>query len=503
MLFRKLCDMVHCIVLSESSERDNMKFCYHGTMQFLSKTPLMQLHKRYQSLLSFVLEPINPQEREAAVLCVNISLIVGSISLLVTPLYYVFLHSAVHLVVGFVYAGLTLCTPLLLRASRSLVLIMHYFIALLALVIVIFCGMMGGITSPVISCLYVLPVHAMIALGQRAMVAWIGIVLVILLAFGMLPLMGITLTPVVDESFAPLTVMITFVVVVGTIAIVMKVANDARLRSQRLLEMEKEVVQRANAELDSMNEQLVDQNNRLTALNEEKNSVMGVLAHDLRNPLSHILFFSAALRRNHETKLTDEDIDRYATMIHEGAERMNALIQHLLEAHRLETQTTEVKLQRALLNRVLPSLIAQHEAAAAAKGMVIVLRLPEDELCVEIDEMLFAQVVDNLLSNAIKYATLNSEIQVQADRTIDTVQLSVRNEGRGIAPEELPKLFQKFSRLSTTPTGNEDSVGLGLAIVKHCVERMRGRIWCESVFGVSATFIAELPLLDATDDTLY
>ncbi|HYF01793.1 MAG TPA: ATP-binding protein, partial [Patescibacteria group bacterium] len=69
----------------------------------------------------------------------------------------------------------------------------------------------------------------------------------------------------------------------------------------------------------------------------------------------------------------------------------------------------------------------------------------------------------------------------------------IKDSGPGIHPDEMPKLFGKFQRLSSRPTGNENSTGLGLAIVKKLVETMKGRVWCESKYGVGSTFIVEIP----------
>jgi signal transduction histidine kinase len=104
-----------------------------------------------------------------------------------------------------------------------------------------------------------------------------------------------------------------------------------------------------------------------------------------------------------------------------------------------------------------------------------------------------------LLSNALKYSPQGGKIFVGVELKLPAVRVSVRDEGVGIAPEEMNRLFQKFSRLSTKTTAGEESTGLGLAIVKHSVERLGGRVWCESDFGKGATFLVELPLHNESD----
>jgi signal transduction histidine kinase len=115
------------------------------------------------------------------------------------------------------------------------------------------------------------------------------------------------------------------------------------------------------------------------------------------------------------------------------------------------------------------------------------------------DEPLLYQVFDNLISNAIKYSPLEKRVWVSA--SVELVEgfgqcfiTRFKDEGNGIAQDEMPRLFGKFARLSAQPTGNESSTGLGLSIVKKLVEAMKGRVWCESEYGNGATFIVALPV---------
>jgi signal transduction histidine kinase len=103
------------------------------------------------------------------------------------------------------------------------------------------------------------------------------------------------------------------------------------------------------------------------------------------------------------------------------------------------------------------------------------------------------QVLDNLVSNVVKYSPHGTRAYVRVKRNAEAVRVEVQDEGEGISPEDMKKLFGKFARLSAQPTGGEHSTGLGLSIVKKMVEAMNGKVWCESEFGNGATFIVELP----------
>jgi signal transduction histidine kinase len=104
------------------------------------------------------------------------------------------------------------------------------------------------------------------------------------------------------------------------------------------------------------------------------------------------------------------------------------------------------------------------------------------------------QVLDNIISNAVKYSPHRKNIFIRLKSSSEAVRIEIQDEGPGISPDDMQKLFGKFARLSARPTGGEHSTGLGLSIVKKMVEAMNGRVWCESELGKGATFIVELPI---------
>jgi signal transduction histidine kinase len=109
------------------------------------------------------------------------------------------------------------------------------------------------------------------------------------------------------------------------------------------------------------------------------------------------------------------------------------------------------------------------------------------------DEQMLNQILDNIFSNALKYSPHGKSIFVRVESRETVVRVEIQDEGEGISPEDMTKLFGKFARLSARPTGGEHSTGLGLSIVKKMVEAMNGKVWCESEVGKGATFIVELP----------
>jgi signal transduction histidine kinase len=135
----------------------------------------------------------------------------------------------------------------------------------------------------------------------------------------------------------------------------------------------------------------------------------------------------------------------------------------------------------------------EHEALAARKRLTIDTADARGPVEVRADPGATRQVIDNLISNALKYSPVGARVRVALCGAGGTVRFEVRDEGPGIAPTDLPKLFTKYARLGGRPTGGESSVGLGLSIVRQLVDSMAGRVWCESEFGRGTTFIVELP----------
>jgi signal transduction histidine kinase len=130
---------------------------------------------------------------------------------------------------------------------------------------------------------------------------------------------------------------------------------------------------------------------------------------------------------------------------------------------------------------------------AAWKKIQINSKLKTDCCYAWTDRVAVAVVLDNLLSNALKFSDNGKQVWVDVTADPDHVTCTVRDEGRGFSPEDMARLFQKGVRLSNTPTGGETTLGFGLAIAREIIEKLGGRIWCESQPGQGASFHVRLP----------
>lgn len=235
---------------------------------------------------------------------------------------------------------------------------------------------------------------------------------------------------------------------------------------------------------------------QLKALNNEKTEILSIVSHDLKNPLNAIMGFGEMIMNGEELGLTKENYAVLGREICNVSGRMSKLINNLLDIQAVESGKIEINLVSVNVASILAASVSEIESLAKAKHIVIVNEAfdadPSHELQMLVDEVFFHQIMENILSNAVKYSPNGKCIWVRSAKHHDKVRIAVQDEGPGISSEEIPLLFQKFTKLSARPTNGEDSTGLGLAIVQKLVHAMNGQVWCESEQGKGATFVLEL-----------
>jgi signal transduction histidine kinase len=232
----------------------------------------------------------------------------------------------------------------------------------------------------------------------------------------------------------------------------------------------------------------------LSELNTEKNEILGIVSHDLRNPITVISGFAQLLRDDDPPQPKRHN---YAHSIYTTSAQMLELVGKLLDVNRLESGKIVPSLIPVDVAECTERLCERYFSRAKAKLLALHYSCEAEQTTVLTDEQLLEQVLDNLISNAVKYSPPNTTIRITIANTVTDskqhLRISVADQGQGISAEDMPHLFGKFARLSAQPTGGESSTGLGLAIVKKLVELMQGRVWCESSLGNGAVFSVELP----------
>jgi two-component system, sensor histidine kinase LadS len=236
--------------------------------------------------------------------------------------------------------------------------------------------------------------------------------------------------------------------------------------------------------------ELHQQNEELTALNIEKNELMGIVSHDLKNPIGAVRGYAELIENQ---ILTGDEVLFASGKILQVSDRMLELVKNLLDMNQLESGGLQLNMVSFDISPVVEAVVYQYRISAEAKHIMLHFSNEAGESVISADEQALMQVLDNLVSNVVKYSPHGRRADVRVKRNADAVRVEVQDEGEGISPEDMKKLFGKFARLSAQPTGGEHSTGLGLSIVKRMVEAMNGRVWCESELGRGATFIVELP----------
>lgn len=257
-----------------------------------------------------------------------------------------------------------------------------------------------------------------------------------------------------------------------------------------------------NAILRDLNENLerkvVERTFELERRNAEKSRILGIAAHDLKNPLNGIiglakLLLAAAQDKKEKALSVRKKCQTYLPLIAGSAKKMFDIIDDLLSAEVIESGNLNLKEEHCDLCELAHTVVELNRAQANGKNICI--HLTSSESCViRTDVNRMREIMDNLISNAVKYSSHGTNVWVKIEREKKRVRFSVRDEGPGLTENDKRLVFGPFQKLSARPTGGESSTGLGLSIVKHLVEMQKGKVWVESVHGQGAIFIVEMPL---------
>lgn len=261
--------------------------------------------------------------------------------------------------------------------------------------------------------------------------------------------------------------------------------------------------ERSAARLDDVNAKLEDQMEEVQMLSEHlystnlsleaaldkaeqatraREDVLGVVAHDLRNPL-HLLMITTEMLA--DTGLSREKRDQLIGVMHRSARRMNRLIDDLLEIVRQEAGQMKLEMENVAAATIMAHAAEMFQNVASDKAVSLRVEECPSDVVVKADAERVMQVLSNLMGNAVKFVGSGGSVVLKCEPRGGEVEFSVSDSGPGIAPEDLARLFEKFWQRRRS---DKRGVGLGLAIAKGIVEAHGGRIWAESEVGVGSTF---------------
>jgi signal transduction histidine kinase len=231
------------------------------------------------------------------------------------------------------------------------------------------------------------------------------------------------------------------------------------------------------------------------AMDRAKNNFIATISHELRTPLTVLSGTSELLLRNMVGQLSDEQRPLIESM-RKHTMTMNALLNNVITIANLESGTLSLDLAPVGLSGVLDGVIWPIRAALSAKGLDLVIDLPEDLPEIVADEPQLRIVLHQLLDNARRY-TDRGCVAVRATHQLNRVRVDIADTGRGISSDFSEHLFTRFARGSEGINSSERGIGLGLAIARELIERQEGEIWLDHTSDQGSTFSFTLPCIQA------
>ena len=256
------------------------------------------------------------------------------------------------------------------------------------------------------------------------------------------------------------------------------------------------------AEKDREARALAQVNEELRRLDELKSEFLAMVSHELRTPLTAIVGYSRLLLRQAHGTLSPKQLE-HQEAIFRGAQRLNDLINDLLDVSRLEAGRIELTPRSLELPHVVEQVGTVVTAAAQARRIQVRTLLPSDLPAVQADPSRLQQILVNLVGNAIKFSTPGGEVRILAGRQRDQVWVAVEDDGVGIARDELTRIWDPFYQVEAPMRRRHGGSGLGLAIVRRLVELHGGVVRAESEGeGRGSRFTFTLPIAVMPADTV-
>lgn len=230
---------------------------------------------------------------------------------------------------------------------------------------------------------------------------------------------------------------------------------------------------------------------QLLELNKEKDEILSIAAHDLKNPLHSILLKTELVKINCQKNDINQS-NKLLDSVEIDIKRMSDLISNLLDIAKLESGTNEKIIQVFDLSNSLEKKLSQYTIIAQKKQINLNAEI-EKTIEIQSDHILFDQIIDNLLSNAIKYTHPNKSVKLTLKTFENNCKVVIEDQGVGIESFELEHIFKKFSKLSSKPTAGESSTGLGMSIVKKLCDLLDIKISIESELNIGTKIELEIP----------
>jgi signal transduction histidine kinase len=250
----------------------------------------------------------------------------------------------------------------------------------------------------------------------------------------------------------------------------------------------------ADEAMEKLMEEINQQNQKLKELDNAKDEMLEIISHELRTPLTSILGFVELLSTN-DSNLKEEQKD-HMRILKRNTQRLNQLVETILNINKLELGKVLLDIKSFDFQQLINSVLEELYYRIKQKMHRICLDIPPN-FKIRADEELIHQVISNLITNAIKYTPDRGTISIKGKKHGIKLLFSIKDTGIGMDREDLPKLFQKFERISYQEEkrlGDVKGIGLGLYLSKKIIELHGGKMWAESEgINQGSTFFFELP----------
>ncbi len=252
-----------------------------------------------------------------------------------------------------------------------------------------------------------------------------------------------------------------------------------------------EELSRANNELAVLNEELTEANYRLEEATRAKNDFLAAMSHELRTPLNSVIGFSTILGKEMAGELNDEQRKQIG-MIDNSGRHLLELVNKILDLAKIEAGQHIPTIREVDIAEVAQRMFETVRPMAEAKDIEMQWNCPESEMLSQTDELFVSQILLNLMGNAVKFSD-SGRVSVTLSREDSDVLVTVKDTGRGIAQEDLERVFDDFYQVDPYQGAKSDGTGLGLSVSRHLADILGARIEVESELGRGSRFTLRLP----------
>lgn len=286
--------------------------------------------------------------------------------------------------------------------------------------------------------------------------------------------------------------LVTSVLILLFVLFLLLKQNKQNNKTNRALNEHTQKIEEQNKTLAFYNQELRNSQIKLKEFNETKDKFFSIISHDLKSPLNSLKGLLQLLEMQSDT-LSEKELIHLAKSIQHSIENLAALLDNLLQWSMSQMGQIKQEPSKVDLDALIKENISLLEINAQAKSIQIKVDTDEKKFVLADDNMT-SFIIRNLLSNAIKFTPEGGCISLQEKATNDHAYLTVEDNGIGISPEDIDKLFKIGENFTTRGTAQEKGTGLGLILCKEFIEKNNGKITVESTFGKGTKFTIALPL---------